>query len=108
MARVAVCIPTYNRSSLVRGAIESALSQGYEDLVVAVSDNASEDDTTFVVESIGDPRIRYSCATTSDTGLVDNFNSVMTTGDTEFLVVLPDDDRLLPGGLERAGRGIGR
>ena len=100
--RVAVCIPTYNRAELVGGAIASALDQDYADLVVVVSDNASEDDTEVVVNSIGDPRIRYE-RRDRNYGLIDNLNHVMTSGgDAEFVVLLPDDDRLLPGSISRA------
>jgi glycosyltransferase involved in cell wall biosynthesis len=105
--RVTVCIPTYNRSSMLQGAIESALSQGYDDISVVVSDNASDDDTAFVVRSFSDPRLNY-LRREVNTGMVDNVNFVMKLAETEFLVVLSDDDRLLPGGLALAVEALDR
>ena len=42
---VTVGIPTYNRAPLLRGAIESVLSQTFHDFQLLVVDNASEDET---------------------------------------------------------------
>ena len=52
-------IPTYNRSGLLRGAIESAITQDYDDFIVVVCDNASDDDTEAVVRSFDPARVRY-------------------------------------------------
>ena len=59
MPDVSVIIPTYNRSQLVKEAIESTLRQSYGDFEVLVIDDGSTDDTRLVVESISDDRIRY-------------------------------------------------
>ncbi|NJE09304.1 glycosyltransferase family 2 protein, partial [Thermococcus sp. M39] len=56
---VSVVIPTYNRSNLLKRAIESVLSQEFEDFELIVVDDASSDNTPEVVESIEDGRIRY-------------------------------------------------
>jgi glycosyltransferase involved in cell wall biosynthesis len=52
-----VCIPTYNRSGLLRSSLQSVLWQSLRDIEVIVSDNASTDDTEDVVRSLGDPRV---------------------------------------------------
>ena len=56
---VSVCIPTYNRASLLTGAIESVLSQTFHDFTLLIVDNASEDETEAVVQSFDDSRIMY-------------------------------------------------
>ena len=54
-----VCIPTYNRSGLLRASLQSVLWQSLRDVEVIVSDNASTDDTEDVVRSLRDPRVIY-------------------------------------------------
>jgi GT2 family glycosyltransferase len=53
-----VLIPVRNRESFIAQAIESALSQDFEDYEVIVVDNASEDRTRDVVRGFRDPRLR--------------------------------------------------
>lgn len=57
--RVSVIVPTYNRCTLLRGALESVCGQTHRNLEIIVIDDASDDDTEMVVRSVGDPRIRY-------------------------------------------------
>lgn len=59
MPAVSVIIPTYNRSKVVKEAIESVLKQSYTDLEVIVVDDGSTDDTSSVVKQIADSRVKY-------------------------------------------------
>lgn len=56
---VTVVIPTHNRSSTIRSAIQSVLWQTYSDLEVIVVDDGSTDDTCTIVKSIQDARLRF-------------------------------------------------
>ncbi|MDB5602258.1 MAG: glycosyl transferase, group 2 family protein [Xanthobacteraceae bacterium] len=56
---VSVLITTYNRSRLLRRAIDSVLMQDFTDFEIVIIDDCSTDDTTAVVASYNDPRIRY-------------------------------------------------
>lgn len=56
---VSFLIPTYNRANLVRQAIESILSQSYQNIEVIVIDDASTDDTEDVVRKIFGGKVRY-------------------------------------------------
>ncbi|MFQ5426793.1 MAG: glycosyltransferase family 2 protein [Gaiellales bacterium] len=94
-ASVTVLIPTRNRAQLLRGALDSVLAQTFTDFSVLVSDNASDDDTRAMVESIEDPRVRYS-RSERDVGLVGNFNRCLDQADGDYLLVLCDDDQLRP------------
>ena len=58
---VSVVMPTYNRSTSVKTAIHSVLRQSWSDLELIIVDDGSEDDTTDVVRSVEDPRIRLIC-----------------------------------------------
>ena len=55
---VSVIIPTFNRASFVRQAIESVLQQRFQDYELIVVDDGSTDETRSVVESLG-PRVLY-------------------------------------------------
>jgi glycosyltransferase involved in cell wall biosynthesis len=92
-ADVTVGIPTRNRSQLLGTAIASVLGQSYRHFTLVVSDNASEDDTAGVVASFHDPRLVYR-PLESGISMAANFNRVIELADTEFLVMLGDDDEL--------------
>lgn len=49
---ISVIIPTYNRSSLVGGAIQSVLDQTYPDVEIIVVDDGSTDNTATVLANI--------------------------------------------------------
>jgi glycosyltransferase involved in cell wall biosynthesis len=100
---VTVTIPTYNRSHLVGDAIRSVLDQSLTDIEVFVSDNASTDDTAAVVTSFGDPRLRYTRNETN-LGHLANLSRGLRLGTAPFVAILPDDDLMLPGSLERRVR----
>lgn len=98
-----VFIPTYNRAKYLRHCLMALEQQDIppSDLVVVISDNASEDDTPEVVQEFSSLKPRYS-RNDRNLGLVGNYNRVLELCDTEFVVVLPDDVVLLPGFLRRA------
>jgi len=104
MPRVTVIIPTFNRAVYLREALESAVTQDFTDLVVLVADNASDDDTGGVVEraiAAYGQRVRYVCRDTN-LGWNKNFNLAFGDIQSEFALLLGDDDRLLDGALTRA------
>lgn len=100
-AKVTVGIPTYNRPDLLREAIESVLSQTFSEFRLVISDNASDAGTRGVVESFTDPRVEYN-RSNQNVGMVGNFNRIIELADTEFLMILPDDDLLYPDYLTSA------
>ena len=94
-ATVTVGIPTYNRSTLLRETLESVLAQTYTNFRLVISDNASTDETPEIVTSYSDDRIDY-IRNASNIGMIPNFNRLIELADTEFLMLLPDDDHLYP------------
>ena len=58
MPKVSVIIPTYNRARIVGEAIDSVLSQGYDDFELIVVDDGSTDGTEELVASYL-PRLTY-------------------------------------------------
>jgi glycosyltransferase involved in cell wall biosynthesis len=105
--RVLIGIPTFQRSGLLREAIQSVLDQTDGDFVLEISDNASTDGTPQTVASFDDPRIVYR-RQAENVGLVANHNSFLTNREThsDYVLVLCDDDKLYPRFLEKAVKAL--
>jgi glycosyltransferase involved in cell wall biosynthesis len=100
-AKVTVGIPTFNRAGWLRETVESVLAQTFTNFRLIVRDNASDDATPDVVRSFSDDRIQY-VRSERNIGAIGNFNRLAALADTDFLVLLPDDDILYPGYLGTA------
>jgi glycosyltransferase involved in cell wall biosynthesis len=92
---VSIGLPTYNRASALRRAIESALTQDYQNIELVISDNASTDETQAIcLEACArDSRIRY-LRQQSNQGATWNFLEVLKQARGEFFMWLGDDDWL--------------
>ena len=101
MPRVTVFIPTFNRARLLPEAIKSVLAQTYDDFKLVVSDNASDDSTPEIVASLADPRLEY-VRQSENLGLLGNHNWFLQRIETDYALILPDDDLVYPQLLERA------
>jgi glycosyltransferase involved in cell wall biosynthesis len=97
--RVTVCMPTRNRAGWLAQSMRSVLAQTCEDLVLLVGDNASDDETPEVVRGFEDPRVRY-LRRDRDLGLIGNHNDLLRRVETEYVLILPDDDLAHPELLE--------
>ena len=106
-ALITTLIPTYRRPHLLQKAIESALNQTITESLVYVFDNASGDETRFVVEEFCKmtPRVRYFCHP-ENVGLVRNFAAALEKVETPYFSFLQDDDSLLPWFYETALKGF--
>lgn len=98
---ISVVIPTHNRARYVLEAVNSALSQEFQDLEVVVVDDGSTDDTAEALGRIDDPRLRY--VQKPKTNAPDTRNHCIAAARGEWLLWLDSDDRLLPGWLARLG-----
>jgi glycosyltransferase involved in cell wall biosynthesis len=102
-----VVIPTFNRSRLVTYAVDSILKQTFGDFEIVVCDNCSTDDTGEVVGRIPDPRVRY-VRTTAHWVIADSWEFARSQAKGRFIVMLSDDDALVPTALEAFAREIRR
>jgi glycosyltransferase involved in cell wall biosynthesis len=98
--KVSVIIPTYNRASLLIGAVESALSQTFSDLEVVLIDDGSTDQTANILERFlagrveDRGRVRYFWQENGGQSVA--FNRGMELAAGEWLAFLASDDRWLP------------
>lgn len=98
--KITIGIPTWNRSSYVVEAVESALAQTYENLEIIVSDNASTDDTWEKLRQIHDSRIVLLRQQTNIGGIA-NLNACLHCATGKFFLLLSDDDLLSRRAIEQ-------
>jgi hypothetical protein len=97
---VSVCIRAYRRPRELREALSSVLAQTYcGELEVVVSDDSEEGRLRDVVESFGDPRLRY-VANPTPAGPAGNLRHAVRHARGDVLAMLNDDDWWEPRFLE--------
>lgn len=94
MPRVTAVIPTYNRSSALRPTLDSVVRQTWTDWELLVVDDGSKDDTTDVVLSYDDERIRLIRQKNQGQAVARNTGLAEAQGD--LIAFLDHDDRWLP------------
>jgi len=91
---VTIAIPTYNRAgSYLPVALGSALAQKYPRLEVLVADNASNDETASLLQSITDKRLRY-LRHPVNIGANRNYNYCLNEARGDYFLLLHDDDAI--------------
>ena len=100
MPKVSVIIPTCNRARFLRAAIESVLNQTFQDFEIIVVDDASNDDTPTMMETLPDTRIRY-LRQGSKKGQGATRNAGILEARGEYIALLDDDDEWLPTKLQK-------
>ena len=101
--RVSLGMPVYNAERYIEEALDSLLTQTFEDFEIVISDNASTDRTeeicrTYVAK---DHRIRY-IRKRANYGVISNFNSVFRLSHGEYFKWCASDDVCAPDYLQRA------
>lgn len=110
--RVSVVMASYNHESFVREAIESVLSQSYQDFEMVITDDCSADGTVNEIQSVPDSRIRMNVFT-ENRGACAAVNDALSRARGEYIAVLNSDDYFLPEKLDKqvafldANHGVG-
>lgn len=92
---VTVVLTTYNRASLLPEAIKSVLNQTFSDCELIVVDDCSSDNTSDVVNSFQDFRIRY-IRHDENKGLAASRNTGLKYAKGKYIAYLDDDDEWVP------------
>jgi len=96
---VSVVIPTYNRNELLKRAVESVLSQSFDEFEILVIDGSRDESTRELIKSLGDGRVRY--VPQRGKGIANARNLGVITARGKFIAFLDDDDRWREDKLER-------
>jgi glycosyltransferase involved in cell wall biosynthesis len=88
---VSVIITTYNRSSYLKKAIESAVQQTYQNVEIIVSDDCSSESPQAIIERFQDSRIRFR-RNAKNLGIALNFVNAVMEARGKYVASLNDDD----------------
>lgn len=94
--KFSVLLPTRNRLELLRLAVETVRRQDYDNWEIVVSDNASNEDIRGFIDTLADDRISY-IRSESLIPVTDNWNLALSHCTGDYIIMLGDDDGLLPG-----------
>jgi glycosyltransferase involved in cell wall biosynthesis len=95
---VSVIIPTFNRACLLGRAVESVLSQTYNNYEIMVVDDGSDDETSDIIESFN-KQVRFFHIPHS--GVSKARNTGIENAKGEWISFLDSDDYWLPQKLEK-------
>lgn len=92
-------MPARNAAHTIVEAIGSVLRQTFTDFELIISDDASDDDTSAVVASQDDPRIRFVSHTTHD--YIANLNAAIARAQGLYVARMDADDVMAPTRLQK-------
>lgn len=103
MAKVSICIPSYNHARFIADCIGSIIRQSFLDWELIITDDASSDNTEDVVRPFlsQDHRVKFY-RNPKNLGMVANWNRSLFLATGEYVKVLGSDDFLEPDCLQRA------
>lgn len=93
-----IIIPTFNRASLLRKAIESVLFQTYPEWELIIIDDGSTDNTKEIIQKYSDNRIIYIYQQNKERSSARNNGIKHAKG--KYICFLDSDDHFLPERLE--------
>ena len=103
--RISIVTPTRNAAAFLPEAIDSVLSQDFEDLEYIVQDGCSTDGTPEIAQGYGS-RLRFFSS--PDSGVPDALNKGFSRTTGGILGYLNADDKYLPGALRQVAEAFDR
>jgi glycosyltransferase involved in cell wall biosynthesis len=103
-----IVVPTYNSLSTLPAAVDSALAQTFDDYVVHLSDNASNDGSVDYLEGFGHAKLSKALHTECVSKTANWNRAFETAPPAEFYVMLHSDDVLYPQALSVLAAAIER
>jgi len=94
---VTIAIPTYSRLHYLKEAVASALAQTYEHIEILIGDDGNNPEIQHWSEEQASrsTKIRYQ-KNARNLGLAGNWNALTDIARGKYIVIIGDDDRLLP------------
>jgi len=93
-------MPTYRRASCLQHTLPQILNQTYTDFELVICDDASPDNTSEVVNTFDDPRIRYY-RNAHNLNIPANVNRILELATGQLIIMLHDHDSFHPRLLEK-------
>ena len=101
MPKVSVVIPCYNQGHFILEAIDSVLTQTYEDYeIIVVNDGSTDSNTIRILNAINNPKILV--IHTKNEGLSSARNTGIKNSVGEYILPLDADDKIGDNYLEKA------
>ena len=100
MASVTVVIPAYNSASFLEETLQSALDQSDPPESIIVVDDGSRDDSFAVAKKVAATNPSIQVVRRKNGGACAARNTGLAMAETEFILFLDADDRLLPRAIE--------
>lgn len=99
--KLAICIPTYNRATILRDALNHLIPIASQfNVAIYVSDNASTDDTPSILEnSHSQYPFVFHHRNAENIGMDSNFAMALNLSPAKYAWLLGDDDRIHPEAL---------
>src|SRR5207253_431279 len=97
---ISIIIPTRERVETLRATLSTALDQKSDQIEILVADNASSDGTQSFVASVRDSRVRY-VNSGRRVSMSANWEIALEHASGEYLLIIGDDDAILPGAIDR-------
>ena len=101
---LSVVIATKNREKYCMAAIESILSYNDDRVEITVADNSSTTKVKQYVEELNSPFVKYHYSS-AEISSIDNFNAAMNLATGEYVMLIGDDDSILPNAIDLAAWG---
>lgn len=100
--KVSVLIPSYNYAHYLQEAIDSVLTQTFEDFELIIVDNCSTDNTEEIVQKYceQDQRVQY-IKNKENIGMYRNYNQALLSASGDYIKFLNADDKFAPTLLEK-------
>jgi glycosyltransferase involved in cell wall biosynthesis len=99
--RFSILLPTRDRLEYLRYAVETVRRQDFADWEMIVADNCSVDDVAGFVAGLDDPRVKYLRARET-VPVTENWNRALDASSGDYVLMLGDDDGLMPGYFRKA------
>lgn len=96
--KISVIIPTYNRVTFLKKAVQSILNQTFPNLELIVVDDESTDNTQQAINKLRDTRIRL--IKKAHGGQASSLNLGLSKAQGKYICFCDDDDKYLPEKLE--------
>jgi glycosyltransferase involved in cell wall biosynthesis len=103
MKKVSVMMPTYNAERYVAAALDSILSQDYDNIQIVVCDDASQDKTAEIITaySVRHPGKITAVINTVNLGVTLNCNKALGLCEGDYISLFAGDDLMLPGKISK-------